>query len=421
MYRLVTHADPWGLDPWHLMSLLVCTLPFTLAWCAVSLYRWSASSRHGFRLVCRSQSGNTSLDDRAWHSLAERAEKVWNYEWQRFSESLRMAGLHGLIFGLISSLTLIVCTMILGDLLFGNKAPAATDVAIGGPSKPALIAVAIGTATAFAFANELGRILFRVALRDAGTEIFSFATKNTILVVASALLFSTLLSSGLAQLNGHNDTTTPLGVHGFIVIGATIAVVGGRAMRFVSDRATSVLGLGTARAVEATDLAQIEGLREDDIGRLAEEGVDSLHALAFIPLPRLLFNTKYGLERLCDWQDQALLLTHVGPAKARLLREHMLVRGAIAAQDVARRFFPGAPDDQGQIDGAADQPMQDKIANLLGFASYAHARFALNELVNDEVVNRLRVYATAAHTFEDPGEDCASLDRIVDHTPGPPA
>ncbi|HEX7837485.1 MAG TPA: hypothetical protein VF469_08480 [Kofleriaceae bacterium] len=385
----------WDL-PWHLVALLVCSLPYILAFCAVNLYRWSAFSRYDFRLLWQRRSANPSLGDEDWRTLGQRAEDVWNYESRRFSESRRMASLHGLLFGLVSSLTLFICTMILARYLYGTGADASK-------SELALVAMAVATATAFAFANDLGRILFRVALRDAGAEIFSFATKNSILVVASALLFSTLLCSGLAQINqpaGGEDHAIPLGVPGFIVIGATIAILGGRAVRFVSDRAAGVLGLGAARAAEISDLTQIEGLGEEDIERLAEEGVDSLHALAFVPLPRLLFNTKYGLERLCDWQDQALLLAHVGQPRARLLREHLLVRGAIAAQDAARRFFSGAQDGGGSGSATAEQPMQDKLANLLGFASYEHARFALNGLASDEVVNRLRVYATAAHTLE---------------------
>jgi hypothetical protein len=391
--------QPWELPPWHLVALLVCSLPYILAFCAVNLYRWSAFSRYDFRLVWQERSANPSLNDHDWRDLAQRAVEVWNYESRRFSESRRMASLHGLIFGLVSSLTLFICTMILARYLYG-AAEAST-------SELALVALAVGTATAFAFANDLGRIIFRVALRDAGAEIFSFATKNSILVVASALLFSTLLCSGLAQINqpaGAGDHAIPLGVPGFIVIGATIAILGGRAVRFVSDRAASVLGLAAARGVEISDLTEVEGLGDEDIGRLAEEGVDSLHALAFIPLPRLLFNTKYGLERLCDWQDQALLLAHVGQAKARLLREHLLVRGALGAQDAARQFFSRTPDGGAPAGAGAEASTQDKLANLLGFVSYEHARFALNELASDEVVNRLRVYATAAHTLEWPDD-----------------
>lgn len=397
-------AHPRNLDPRHLIALIVCSLPYILAFCAVNLYRWSAFSHYDIRLLCRPRSPNPLLmDDSDWKALTERAVEVWNYEARRFSENRRMASLHGLIFGLVSSLTLFICAMILARYLLADSDPAAAaGTAAAGTSQAVLIAVAVGTATAFAFANDLGRIIFRVALRDAGAEIFSFATKNSIMVVASALLFSTLLSSGLAQLASSNNPT-PLGIPGFIVIGATIAISGGRAVRFVSDRAASVLGMTALRAAETSDLTQIEGLAEEDINRLAEEGVDSLHALAFIPLPRLLLNTKYGMERLCDWQDQALLLIHVGQAKARLLREHLLVRGAIAAQDAAPRFFPetGRRVPPGARTGESEE-QDNKLANLLGFASYADAKFALNEIARDEDVNRLRVYVTAAHTLKWP-------------------
>lgn len=391
------------LAPWHLVAILVCSLPYILAFCAVNLYRWSAFSRYDFRLLGQGRSANPAMDDRAWKELSERATEVWDYESRRFSESRRMASLHALIFGLVSSLVLFICTMIVAPYLFVEGTA---------QTQPVLIAVAVGTATAFAFANDLGRIIFRVALRDAGAEIFSFATKNAILVVAAALLFSTLLCSGLAHDNQGDGQTIPLGVPGFMMVGATIAIVGGRAVRFVSDRAASVMGLGAGRAPEATDLTRLEGVDEDDIGRLAEEGVDSLHALAFIPLPRLYFNTKYSLDRLCDWQDQALLLVHFGQAKAQLLREHLLVRGAIGAQDAAQRFFasaaettPGAAETTPAPGGETGDPALGKLAGLLGFAAYTHAKFAFEELAQDENVNRLRVYATAAHKLEWTGED----------------
>ena len=384
-------APPWEWQSWQLMALVVCALPYILAFCASKLYQLSAFSHYDLQLRLQERSANPWLDDQEWRVLAERAEEIWIYESRRFSESRRMASLHGLIFGLVSSLTLVTCAMVVTPYLFATG-PGAPDI---DTSQRALVAIAVGTASAFAFAIDLGRIVFRVALRDAGAEIFSFATKNAILVVASALLLGTLLCAGLVQI-GPNNGTVPLGVPGFIVIGATIAIVGGRAVRFVSDRAASVLGIAASRSAETSDLSQIEGLVEEDIARLAEEGVDSLHALAFIPLPRLLFNTKYGLERLCDWQDQALLLIHVGPAKARLLREHLLVRGAIGAQDASFRFFS-----QAQPPAAStEDSVQHKIHNLLGFATYDQARFAMTELGNDEDVNRLRVYVTAAHALE---------------------
>ena len=51
----------------------------------------------------------------------------------------------------------------------------------------------------------------------------------------------------------------------------------------------------------------------------------------------------YGLPRICDWQDQALLIERVGRTNALLLREQFFIRGAIAARRFALQKF-GPPE-----------------------------------------------------------------------------
>lgn len=113
----------------------------------------------------------------------------------------------------------------------------------------------------------------------------------------------------------------------------------------------------------------------------------------------------------------------------------------MAAQDTARRYFapstkPGAPaatpgagsaeattgaaaarsSESAAESGAESAAVKEKIANLLGFATYAQAEFAINQIVNDEDVNRLRVYATAAHSLEWSEDGGPETNRMAPHS-----
>ncbi len=56
----------------------------------------------------------------------------------------------------------------------------------------------------------------------------------------------------------------------------------------------------------------------------------------------------YTLHRICDWQDQALLVALTSAAKARLFREQLMTRGAIDAHRLAADFLGNGLDEQGR-------------------------------------------------------------------------
>ena len=80
-----------------------------------------------------------------------------------------------------------------------------------------------------------------------------------------------------------------------------------------------------------------------------------MHALAFCPTARLIYNTRYSLQRICDWQDQALLLAYVGTSLGTKLREQYLVRGVLDAH-----FLAAALMNVRSSEAAAD-PLVDRL------------------------------------------------------------
>ena len=100
--------------------------------------------------------------------------------------------------------------------------------------------------------------------------------------------------------------------------------------------------------------------RVEDYARLIEEGVDSVHALAFFPTPRLFFNTRYSLQCICDWQDQALLLTYFGAARAQLFRERLGIRGVPTLV-----VFKGGREVARQVGAAPKSKIEQLITNNL--------------------------------------------------------
>jgi len=205
------------------------------------------------------------------------------------------------------------------------------------------------------------------------------ASRTLLIVSICALFFGALLLegnplSGIARPPGtpHLSEESPLAVTppdpesehnplrgrtGALLIGIGVALMGERILRVVTNRAASLLGLEGFASPEPGNLNIIDGLSEEDAARLAEERIDSIHALAFTPTARIFFNTVYGLPRICDWQDQALLIERVGRTNALLLREQFFIRGAIAARRFAlQKFGPPEEKPQEKEPGPAQKP-----------------------------------------------------------------
>nr|QDA77041.1 hypothetical protein [Jahnella sp. MSr9139] len=338
-------------------------------------------------LAARSRNARLSLGMRAsfhrrWHhgdplaqvspSILDDAELAWRHEAAQVEHTTARLQRHAFFYGTSASFMLSCTALIVLDPIFRF----ALDVELQPPHVWG--ALAVGSAVAVTFTREIGRILVREAGRDSSTPMMAWATRRLVLVVTGTILLVCLvLATG--YLKGAVS-----GSPGWILLGALMAVVGERAVAAVDERAARLLGVQQLKRKELDDVRQIEGLSEEDARRLAEEGIDSVHALALFSTPRLFFNTPYTLNRICDWQDQALLVVRLGE-KARLFREQLLVRGAIDAQRVAEELLALPPGDE----------QLEQMMRALDLGPEPQGRMTLRRIVDDQVITELLVYRHA--------------------------
>lgn len=328
------------------------------------LYRFS---RRSFGLVFRGDAGDVTPVPAAARG---QAEWMWIYE-RNLAQTRYELGLlpQVAVFGLLSSATLAFC--VLGIHLPASQLfPNLTEV----PTWHIWVAWTVLATATTSFLLTIGRILVRIAGNDATTRTFANAARSYGLCVVSGGLLACLTVSNTDSASAQMS----------IAMGIAVGLLGDRAFLAVSNRAAALLGAEPEVVDRSIDLRMIEGLGAEDIQRLQEENIGSLHALAFVPVPRLFFNSSFNLQRICDWQDQALLLIYVGTSRARALRESFQIRGIIDAQRLA-----------GLQDTLPADVWQHLVA-CMSFPSETHLRQLFARMLTDTRVDELRVYRGAA-------------------------
>lgn len=325
-------------------------------------------------------------------ALAELARANWEYEREIMEGSIHRMGRHAAILGFLASCILSSCTVL---LITQND----------------YIALSVGTAATISFTLHLGQIFFRSASNDATARMMARASRTLLIVSICALFFGALFLE-LDPLDTREGN--PLrGQTGALLIGVSVALLGERMLRVMTNRAASLLGLEGYAVTQADDLNVIDGLSEEDAARLAEERIDSVHALAFTPTARIFFNTVYGLPRICDWQDQALLIERVGRTNALLLREQFFIRGAIAARRLALQKFGPAeqqPPEQGPAPATKPETSTPQEAEKatgapsmewLDLDKESHLDRALRSVLHDENIEMLEVFWRSVPVLKD--------------------
>lgn len=343
----------------------LCLLPKVLTFCLALLLNQLGVDQLRYRLCPAADTPDPGC--------AARVLSDWDHEQQRSRAGLLRMTQHAGLFGLIASAALTTCAL----LLYGRPGAGLRHAA----------AFTVVSAVALSFIVHLSRILLRAAHRDASARMFAWATRGELLAILGAVLLVALMRQPREPVIASPE--------GFLLAGGVVALFGERVLASIADRAVRVLGLPDVPRRGVEDLPGVGGLSEADLQRLAEEGIETLHGLAYASTARLFFTTPYSLQRLCSWQDEALLQLHLG-ARAQALREQLHIRGALAALRLAERLAS---------DGSDAKELED-IVRGLGFAGLGQARLALAALREDEAVWRLRVYASAG------------VERVVACEPG---
>ncbi len=380
---------------WAVIAL--CSLPKLIMLCIFITMRYR-STRLDYDVIVPDE-GSSSL---ATPLRRKQVLETWRYEARHMIDALRRAGEHAGICGFIASLSLGVCALILAPAIVNRSNLALHQ----------LVAIAVVSATCVSFALITGRSLVRAASRDSSAHMFAWGAKSLLVTVATTVLFAVLLIPQANAGHGQGATQVFATPAGAILLGGGVALLGERALRAISERAATMLGVPEISPQAMADLRSVDGLTDDDILRLAEEGVDSVHALAFVPTPRMFFNTTHSLQRIVDWQDQALLLVLFGRQRYQRFRDELGIRGVIDALALAQRVddaFQSESRVAAGVRSAENSPAAPtspssttvpphhedwitEVSRLVGFASVTAFREACRAMLTDEVAARLSLY-----------------------------
>ena len=411
---VVAYYDLEGWDESSIARLRVlgaCAMPAILATCAAMLVE-RRFARGDFQLKLGFPAGCSAREKL---ELKEKVERMWGYENELMRESVQRMARHATILGFLAAAILTACSVIL--LRYARNENELRH----------LVALSVGAACTVSFTLNLGQILFRSASNDSTARMMAWAARTLLVVSVATVFLGIALLTGPEEAKEASKGYLMQGYKGALIVGVAVALLGERALRTVTDRAASMLGVTNSGPMHGSDLGLIDGLNDEDLARLAEERIDSTHALAFTPTARLFFNTTYSLARICDWQDQALLIAKVGRTNAQMLREQYMVRGAIAAQKLAREIVgpsrsaaaalrppESTADGKVSMPGEANENEADKLralAKALGFTGINQAVLGMRALVDDEVIERLEVFCRSVPVWKNSKNDMTTHDE----------
>ncbi|MEP7120227.1 MAG: hypothetical protein ABJE95_04915 [Byssovorax sp.] len=345
---------------------LLCALPYPLSLCAALVVQQRAAGRKLY-----SFHPGAMPADAFWSEVLARVATQWDFEAERARDGVQRVVLYAGFLGTITSATLCLCAILLRGHLESVTAMRTA------------LPLTVTSAVCASYAVSIARIVVRAAQRDGSGKMFAWATRSLLLSILGSMLFVLALAQS-------KESAFVSSTGGFIGVGIAVALVGEHFLQTLMERAGKLLGVAAAvKSTSEADIGELNGLSEEDIVRLAEEGIDNIHALAFIPTPRLYFSTTYSLQRICNWQDQAMLIVATD-AKAATFRDQMMVFGAMDAQVLAERFLKPTVEKSEPTCFTADE-LKD-LSTRLCFGTPALARVALHALAEDEVTRRLRVY-----------------------------
>lgn len=309
--KFVTEAPSEGVNRPHLdvhialLLLIGCALPFILGFTAARLAHQRADLTEVLRLsadkIPPTQRGDGD------NELSELRRTI-SLEWERRNVVCSNADLQAKIWGFLG--TLAVSGGVMAAATFG------LGVEQGDTRQPDGISVALAVlaAVAMSFSLNFAQVLIRSAEHDASPALFSNASRDLLVSTVVAVIAVTLLPT--------RASTSPSAIG----LGLCAGLLGPRALGPIKDYAARVFGVKASPGDSQLPLTMIEGLTNDVVDRLAEEAIQSVHALATMNTPRVYLATPYTWEQVIDWQTQAVFLEQLGPVRLTKFREWSPIR-----------------------------------------------------------------------------------------------
>jgi hypothetical protein len=374
---LVLALDPKEAFQSALFALAICTvclLPAFLVLALANTMRQARSRRTTLTLDTK-----RGLDDAANREDAEflaplqqTAEQIWsgamNSVPQALQRFVRYAGIYAFF---ASSLMLASAAVSAPSLISGQVEPAR--------AYRIYFAYAIATTTAVVFLGDFARMLMRATAHDGTARMFAAATRRLLITIVgtSALACTLLASSQGSELLEKG--------FGWFVVGLAMAILGERAWTSMTNQLGKLVGVAAVTPAVPTDLLVLDGLGQSDVERLAEEGIDSVHALSLTTAAHLYVSTPYPLFRLIDWQDQGHLYLRVGPRRFATIREQLGIRGAVELQRLCRALLRSS----GGV-------KREDFQRALGLTSETETQLTIERFANDRTIAQLRLLVTSS-------------------------
>ena len=300
---------------------------------------------------------------------SETIRRTWAYERDRYRRSVSRARFYAVQFGATATLVLALATLLLAR--YGSRVSSGTSSGNDLGVFAAIGAASVAAATATTFLVNFMKVLVRISVHDISAAAFSWPTRALSLVVIGNVGLLLVLPITTLQTA--------------VLLGMFAGVTGEHTISLLLERTGKSFGFAPAVQRRPSPLLAIEGLLPEHVQRLEEEGVFSIHDLALAPTARLFFNTPYGLPKISDWQDQALLLTRWGPERTRDLFDKVGIRGAIALRRIAHEL----PDQA-----------RDPLRRALRLENEAALEPLLSVIERDETTLRLELHAEQCVVLE---------------------
>jgi hypothetical protein len=310
-----------------------------------------------------------------------RAEELWAAENERHNQ-LRGRTVHlASLLGMFATCAVGFCMIFILDAMERDIHVFSADV---WPQRTAL-ALTIGITVYAVFITSFGQLVMRMANNDGNTRMLASFMKATLHSVLLSLLLSATLIC-LTQDVGPDLAKLPCRPIGCLLIGIFVSLVGERATHVIVRLAGKVINLSVAPDATKNDAHLLPDLKKDDLLRLEEADGGSMYALAFTPTPRIFFMTRYPLQRICDWQNRAMLHALLGSDKAANLNKELAITGVVELANLAISL--NAKDKPGSL----PKGLNDKVAKAMSLSGEEQVWIVFQQLLSNPAVQLLRVF-----------------------------
>lgn len=241
-------------------------------------------------------------------------------------------------------------------------------------SNRCLVSVVVLAAVGTAFSLSSGSIGVRIARRDLTPRFVACQIRGLLCIVLSAVVTGGML------VYGEVVDCWPKA----FVAGAVAGLLGEQLLSTAFDSIALIFGVSLG-GDNLDEFEFVQGLDDDERLRLKELGVQSIQGLAYSSTAALYMSSRYSYQCICDWQDQALFVLHVGERHAQAFQRSGLRRASDVRaflETVERQRAKAASEGEPNLSEGA-RAHQEALLRELGIKTPEQALLSLEVLLAD--------------------------------------